>query len=170
MTRGGTAGDWACAKRACLLIHPCRLALAEKSGLRCLHLARLLSQHLDQYVAGGRLDDLGCLVVVGDGNAVDFQHDVTLDHMVGGDRSWLNVADPGMACVPLVVALQDEALRRKQRNSQHRDARHGRHLGQGQRTHFVSTVGLLMVTSNSTGAILLVLVLVAQDGGKAKLR
>ena len=74
-----------------------------------------------------------------------------LHHNVAGDGSLLDVADPGVALVPLVVALQDEALHRKQRNSHHRTSGI---LGQGQRTHFVSTVGFVMVTSNSTGAML----------------
>jgi len=116
-----------------------------------------LSHYHNQDVAGGGLDDLGCLVVAGDGHAVDFQHDVTLHQLVGGDGSWLDIADPGMAFIPLVVALQDEALRRKQGNSHHHDRdRHGRRLGQGQRTHFVSAVGFVMVTSSSTGAMLVV--------------
>jgi len=34
---------------------------------------------------------------------------------VAGDGSWLYVSDPGMAVVPFVVALQDEALHRKRK-------------------------------------------------------
>jgi hypothetical protein len=55
--------------------------------------------------------------VVGDRGAVDLQHDVTLQQMVliqvAGDGSWLYISDPGMAVVPFVVALQDEALHNK---------------------------------------------------------
>ena len=118
MGAGGPGGG---GERQCvgdLGVHPLRLALCKRAGLRLL-LPHFLSPHLEHYVARGGLDDLGCLGVVGDGGAVDLQHDVTLHQMVfihvAGDGSWLYVSDPGMAVVPFVVALQDEALHRKRK-------------------------------------------------------
>ena len=67
---------------------------------------------------------------------------------VAGDGSRVYLSDPGMAVIPFVVALQDEAL---QQGEWHNNSMTGNcgHLRQGQRTHFVSAVGFVIVTSIS---------------------
>eukprot|EP00964_Phaeocystis_antarctica_P106524 scaffold71385_cov54-Phaeocystis_antarctica.AAC.2 len=82
---------------------------------------RLLCQHLDHHVARlDGLDGLGCVGVARDGRAIDRDNDVALhQHLVGGGAR-LDQPDPRVAIVPLVIALNDEALRRKAQSARRR--------------------------------------------------
>ena len=105
--------------------HQARLALlSEKAGA-----SRFLGQHRQHHVTFAPLKDFDCLVVVCDGRAVDRHEDIPLEQEAIGNGARLDITNPWMAIVPLVIAVQHEALRMENQTAKgHTEAR-GRRLG-----------------------------------------